>query len=222
MTAGTAWRRAGPGAGYLAILAITGLVWRARGAAPFGSDASLVQLAAALLFALAGAAAYRLPSLPFPARALLATAGAWLAVDEWLMVHECLKFGLVARFAEGRWRELPVLGYAVAGAVAAALVARRVKPPREALVHGAVAALAVSCVLLIDVAGAVRGPAAEALEETAELLAAWATLQCCAAAARAAPSAPWREATAVAAWSAAWLGLVVWLLKPLFCAARFL
>jgi hypothetical protein len=222
VTGDSAWRRAGPAAGYLAILAVAGLVWRARGAAPFASDASPVQLATGLLFALAGVAAWRLPALSFPARLLLTTAGAWLAVDEWLMVHECLKFGLVARFAEGRWREVLVVGYAAAGAVTAALVARRVKPPRDALAHGAFAALAVSCVLSIDVAGLVHGPVAEVLEETAELLAAWGAIQCCAAAARAEPSAPWREAVAVGAWSVTWLGGVVWLLKPLFCAQRFL
>jgi hypothetical protein len=60
------------------------------------------------------------------------------------------------------------------------------------------------------------------LEETAELLAAWGAIQCCRTAARSSPSATWREAVAVAAWSVLWLGTVAWLLKPLVCAARFL
>ena len=68
----------------------------------------------------------------------------------------------------------------------------------------------------------IRGPLAEVLEETAEQVAAWGAIQCCAAAARRGPSASWREALAVGAWSAAWLGAVAWLLKPLFCPARFL
>jgi len=214
--------RVGGFGGYAAVIAGAATVYWAQGARPFASDASDLQRTTGLLFALAGAAAYRLPGLPFPVRALLASAGGWLAVDEWLTVHECLKFGLLSRPAGGAWREALVLGYAIVGAVAAVLLARRVRPPAEALVHGAFAALAVAGVLLLDVAGVVRGPMAEVLEETAELLAAWGAIQCCAASARRAPSATWREAIAVAAWSAAWLGVVVWLLKPLVCPARFL
>lgn len=137
-----------------------------------------------------------------------------------MMVHECLKFGPLARLGPGR--DAPILLYAVAGAAAAIAVMRRVRPPREALLHAAVTTLAVAIVLLLDVGGAGRGQGREVIEETAELLAAWGAIQCCAAAARDRPSSTWGESAAVAAWSAAWLGAVVWLLKPLGCAERFL
>jgi len=214
-------RAAGLG-GYAAIVVAAAAVYGTLGARPFSSDASLLQRATALLFVGAGASAYRLPGLASPVRALLATDGAWLAVDEWAMIHECLKFGALARLTSGAGRDAVVLGYALVGAVVAAWVASRVRPPREALAHGVLATLAVGGALLIDVAGVIRGPLAEVLEETAEQVAAWGAIQCCAAAARRGPSASWREALAVGAWSAAWLGAVAWLLKPLFCPARFL
>lgn len=136
------------------------------------------------------------------------------------MVHECLKFGPLARL--GLLREAPVLLYAGAGAAAAIAVIRRVRPAAEPLAHGALAAVAVGAVLLLDVGGVLHGPGAEVLEETAELLAAYGAIVACTAAARGRPSATWREASAVAAWSAAWLGAVAWLLKPVVCPARFL
>jgi hypothetical protein len=210
-------------AGYAALLAFAAIVLVRLGPDHFSSDAGVVQLLAGALFALTGAAAYRLPALGFPARALLATAGAWLAVDEWLMVHECLKFGPLAGL--GSLRDAPVLLYGVGAVAFAVLVGWRVRPPREAILHAVAAILAVGVVLLLDVGGLMRGwpvELLEVLEESAELLAAWGAIQCCTAAARSAPSAPWREAVAVGGWSAAWLGVVVWLLKPLGCAERFL
>lgn len=206
--------------GYVAIVGGAALTWRLLGAGPFASDAGGAQRLAGLLFALAGAAAYRLPGLTFPVRALLATAGAWLAVDEWLMVHECLKFGPLAGL--GPARDAPILLYGAGAVALAVLVARRVRPPREAILHAAAAILAVGVVLLLDLGGHWRGQGREVVEETAELLAAWGAIQCCAAAARGRPSSSWGEAVAVAAWSTAWLGAVVWLLKPLGCAERFL
>jgi hypothetical protein len=206
--------------GYAAILGGAWLSYRTFGAEPFASDAGFVQRVAALLFALAGAAAFRLPALGFPVRALLATAAAWLAVDEWMMVHECLKFGSLAHL--GPLRDAPILAYAAAGAVGAGWIALRIRPPLEALAHGALAVLAVAAVLLLDVGGVLHGREADVLEETAELLAAWGAIRCCGAAARSSPSATWRGGIAVAAWSVLWLGTVVWLLKPLVCAARFL
>lgn len=210
---------AGPG-GYAAIVALAGLTWAAAGPEPFASDAGFVQRAAAVLFALAGAAAYRLPSIGLSARALLATAGAWLAVDEWTMVHEALKFGPLARL--GPLRDAPVLLYGVGAGFVAITVAWRVRPPLGAVLHASAAALAVLAVLLLDVAGLWRGPAREALEETAELLAAWGAIRFCAVAARDRPAGPWREALVVEGWSVVWLGAVVWLLKPIFAPARFL
>jgi hypothetical protein len=222
LTDGERRRRLLSAAGYAAILAAAGLTWLLAGPRPFADDAGPLQRATGLLFALAGAAAFRLPGVPFAFRALLATAAAWLAVDEWLMVHECLKFGPLAGLSSRGGRDAPILAYAAAGVLAAAWLVRRIRPSAEALAHGVAAAVAVGVVLLVDVAGALHGPAAEVLEETAELLAAWASIAFCAAAAGAHPSAPWRQAFLVAAWSPAWLGAVAWLLRPLFCPARFL
>lgn len=215
-------RRAGALAGYAGLLAGAAALYAVAGPRPFASDAGLAQRLAAALFALAGAAAYRLPRLPFGVRALLAAGCAWVAVDEALLVHECLKFGALAHAAGGALRDAPVVACAVAGAAAALAAARRVAPPPAALAHGAVAAAAVATALLLDVGGLARGPVAEAVEETAELVAAWASIQCFAAAGEGRASARWPEALGVAAWLTAALGAAVWLVRPLFCAPRFL
>jgi hypothetical protein len=220
VTPGPARRLTAACSGYAAILAGSWLVHRLFGAEPFASDAGFVQRIAAVLFALAGAAAYRLPALGFPVRALLASAGAWLAIDEWAMVHECLKFGPLAQL--GRLRDAPILLYGIGAVAATVLVARRVRPGREPLLHAAVALLAVGGALLLDLGGIWRGASAEVVEETAELLAAWGAIRFCSAAARERPSSSRLEAALVAGWSVAWIGTAVWLLKPVVCAARFL
>jgi hypothetical protein len=206
--------------GYPAIAGAAWLAWRQLGAEPFESDRGAAQAAAALLFALAGASAYRFPGLPFAPRALLAAAGAWLAVDEWLMVHEALKFGPLAGL--GLLRETPMLLYGLGGAAVALAVAWRLRAGRDALLHAAAAALFAGAVLLLDVGGGWRGGAREVVEETAELLAAWGAVQFGVTSARGRPSATWPEALAVTAWSALCLGTAAWLLKPLFAPARFL
>lgn len=183
------------------------------GAKAFRYDGYWLQHFEAALFLWLGARVFRVDGLSAFERAAICAGCAWLAMDEALMFHECvrMKFKLSGPVADPF-----VVAYLLAASVAGVRLIRCL--PGSARAHLGVAALAAVLVVVADLGGMGRGPWAHVLEESSEFLALAGAL-----AALAEGRAAGRLAAAAwAAFSFAWMFSAFWLVRPWVCPSRLL
>ena len=70
-------------------------VYAREGALPFQVDSHPIQMLTGVCFAACGVPLLLLADVPAAVRYVLSLGAAWLACDEWLTIHECVKFGLM-------------------------------------------------------------------------------------------------------------------------------
>lgn len=127
-----------------------------------------LQYLTAFLYICAGAAGFSVKHFSYVLRTALLVGGAWLAMDEAMMCHECFKITVFQGWHSPLMRDTSILMYAVASTFLFIWMSRRLKWSLPAK------GLAVSCmavglyIVLHDVMGGLKSPLADECEEVGE------------------------------------------------------
>jgi hypothetical protein len=156
---------------YFAIAAATALSLLLEGTEPLAQTGHWYQWLTALMLVVLGAAAFANTRWPLILRVLAIFGGPFLAVDEVLELHDCMKLVFAEDFAGWPIRDPVMLLYGVVGALCFLAGIRRVVWSRAAIFHLAVAVLAVFFALGHDVFGWFKPALDRAGEEICELTA---------------------------------------------------
>ncbi len=196
----------------VAATAVLSTLWM-RGATPFRYDGYWLQHLEVLLFLWLSTRVFRAEELTATERASVAAACAWLAMDELLMFHECVRM----KFRLGvLGRDPLVVAYLLFALVFGTRIIRRLLA--RALPHLLVAALAAILAVTADVGGFGRGAWAHVLEESFEFLALAAAI----ATFGHHDGSGRLAAVGWATFNFGWMSLAFWLVRPWVCPARLL